>query len=445
MSRETGKGGIGSAVVVVAAVAALAVIVFRFNKSAERARLEREAEKEQQLLHERMLREERERKEAELEAQERELRRKRLEREEEQLRILADRKKRDAGRKNGESGFGADCADAHRAALALFAVPARFSQELPKGAKKDEFFCIFGSYRDDRLVYKVENRPGAEMKVIGISPSAAPSECDAAAFKSRMRKEPFAAAIDGGVWIYGVPFPSGKAFPVPPRGRDFSLYDAVFGETFVAALVVAGVQPPEIQFDCQLRQTDGDGKPFFIGKTGFDRPLERQRMESAVLDILKKLQAKQLRASDEKAARIKREFERKKKALGKPYAPKYVLYDGTCDDMIFKQSDGAKEVPKMVPRVFKFKSYTLDFILANPSIIAPAERRWRELHHKAVEEEKKARKSKAAFAKKLARLEAEMKSELAKAASTIDLSSDENVDAELAKRELLITEISTPR
>lgn len=435
MSRETGKGGIGSAVVVVAAVAALAVVVFRFNKSAERARLEREAEKEQQLLHERMLREEQERKEAELEAQERELRRKRLEREEEQLRILADRKKRDAGRKNGESGSGADCADAHRAALALFAVPARFSQELPKGAKKDEFFCIFGSYRDDRLVYKVENRPGAEMKVIGISPSAAPSECDAAAFKSRMRKEPFAAAIDGGVWIYGVPSPSGKAFPVPPRGRDFSLYDAVFGETFVAALVVAGVQPPEIQFDCQLRQMDGDGKPFFIGKTGFDRPLERQRMESAVLDILKKLQAKQLRASDEKAARIKREFERKKKALGKPYAPKYVLYNG---DMILNQLGGVTKVP----RVFNFKGTSTSGFVKTSTMDA-AERRWRELHHKAVEEEKKARKSKAAFAKKLARLEAEMKSELAKAASTIDLSSDENVDAELAKLELLITETST--
>lgn len=423
---SSSKGGGGVWIVIAAGAAAIMLaicIVVYSNHSAKLARLELEAQEARKLEQDREQREREARRIAEQEEYERELRRKRLEREEEELRLLAKKKKRKRDEAVREADNGGNAADDYRAAIALFNVSARFSSELPKNAQKDAFFCIFASYRNDRLIYKVE-RQGKSMKATAFSPTAAPAELDTPSFMERMRKEPFAAAIDGGVWIYRITTPAGKAFPVPSRGTDFSLYDAVFGEEFGEALAVVGIQPPEKRFVCSLRRAKGSGPVYNLGEIGFDRALERTKIEAAAA---KDLARRFSRATDKKRKEIAKTFEKKRKALGKPtYKPKYVLYD----NVTIKQEFGVVKVP----RTYKFNGVKT---LATTKTLEDSRNRWQDLYDKAVAEEKKAAEYEAEYQNKMSAIDEEEK--IALSELNRNSVSDEDIDAALSQYELFIS------
>lgn len=307
------------------------------GKKAEAERIAREKARAEQIERERLERERQQKEEEEFERKKRESRlaREREEAEREAARLAKEKaeKESEAERQRQREEMDAARRD-YRTAQGLFSKEFRFVTEknrskLPYGSEcAGEYWCVFSSYAEDHLIYKI-SFDGSVSKVHVLSSDSLPKEMQESEFK--VVYEPKRAAVSDGktLWMKGVKLPGGY-YEVPPRDKDFRILELQIGKMY-DTFAALGMEAPQI--DCRVSLKSNSGKTSSVlGVFDLNEVIDRDKMEEAASVAIGKKLAKGSRVESVKKKRVKRTV---------------VKYDGRY---VKKDIRGVT----LVPRVYEF-------------------------------------------------------------------------------------------
>lgn len=388
------------------------------NRKAESARIAREKEQAEQIERERLEQERRQRDEEEFERKQLEakLQRAREEKEREAARLAKEKSAKEAEAERLRQQAEVDAARKnYRSAQDLFAKPYCFVSEKDKlslpfgGACSGEYWCVFSSYAEDRLIYKLTFESGSAAISV-LSADSLPREMSESEFRSMF--ESTGAAISNGsvLWMKGAKFPGGY-YKVPARDKDFRVLESNIGNMYntYAAL---GMESPEM--DCRVTLKLENGKVLAVlGVFDFDESVPRAKMEKAASETLGK---------EHGSGSFKINVERKK------IRQTVVLYDGTH---IKKDMHGVTHVP----RTFKHLG-TARNGYKRADTVETFRRQWESLRDEALRQEKRVAEAEAEY--RMACEVARQKMAAKERDNARNAKSESAIDALLAKCKLFV-------
>lgn len=340
------------------------------ERKAEAERVAREKARAEQMERERLERERRQKEEEEFERKKREARlaREREEEEREAARLAKEKAEKEAEAERQRRQEEIDSArKGYRMAQALFSKEFRFvsdknKSKLPYGSEcAGEYWCVFSSYVEDHLIYKI-SFDGGVSKVQVLSSDSLPTEMSESEFKAMY--EPKRAAVTDGstLWMKGVKLPSGY-YEVPPREKDFRILELQIGKLY-GAFAALGMEAPKI--DCRVTLKSDRGKTSSVlGVFDLDEAIGRDKMEEAASAAIGKKLGKESGIGTVKRKNVRQTV---------------VLYDGL---LIKTDAKGIVHVP----RVYSFHGTN-----QHTDSGARAERefraKWNKLHAEALRQEK---------------------------------------------------------
>ncbi len=302
------------------------------ERKAEAERIAREKARAEQIERERLERERQQKEEEEFERKKREARlaREREEAEREAARLAKEKAEKEAAAERQRKQEEMDAARRdYRTAQGLFSkefcfVSDKNRSKLPYGSEcAGEYWCVFSSYPEDHLIYKILFNGGVS-KVHVLSSDSLPREMSESEFKAMY--EPKRAAVSDGktLWMKGAKLPGGY-YEVPPRDKDFCVLELQIGKMYdtYAAL---GMEAPQI--DCRVTLKSNSGKTSVVlGVFDLDDVIDRDKMEEAASEAIGKKLAKGPGVDNVKRRRVRRSV---------------VMYDGL---LIKVDAKGVTHVP----------------------------------------------------------------------------------------------------
>lgn len=404
----------------IAAIAFVIGIVCYTNyaeKKAEAERIAREKARAEQIERERLERERQLKEEEEFERKKREARlaREREEAEREAARLAKEKAEKEAEAERQRQREEMDAARRdYRTAQGLFSKEFRFVTEkskskLPYGSEcAGEYWCVFSSYAEDHLIYKI-SFDGGVSKVHVLSSDSLPKEMSESEFKALY--EPKRAAVSDGktLWMKGVRLPGGY-YEVPPRDKDFRILELQIGKMY-DTFAALGMEAPQI--DCRVTLKSDSGKTSSVlGIFDIDEVIGRDKMEEAASAAIGKKLGKETGVETVKRKNVRQTV---------------VLYDGL---LIKTDAKGVIHVP----RVYSFHGTN------QHTSGARAERefraKWDKLHAEALRQEKLAAEAEAEY--RVACAAAKEKAAAKSRENSRIASSESAIDAALSKCKLLV-------
>lgn len=388
------------------------------EKKAEAERIAREKARAEQMERERLERERQQKEEEEFERKKREARlaREREEAEREAARLAKEKAEKEAEAERQRKQEEIDSArKGYRMAQALFSKEFRFvsdknKSKLPYGSEcAGEYWCVFSSYAEDHLIYKI-SFDGGVSKVQVLSSDSLPTEMSESEFKAMY--EPNRAAVTDGstLWMKGVKLPGGY-YEVPPREKDFRILELQIGKLY-DTFAALGMEAPQI--DCRVTLKSDSGKTSSVlGVFDIDEVIGRDKMEEAASAAIGKKLGKESGGETVKRKNVRQTV---------------VLYDGL---LIKTDAKGVIHVP----RVYSFHGTN-----QHTGSGARAERefraKWKKLHAEALRQEKLVAEAEAEY--RAACAAAQEKSAAKSRENSRIAGSESVIDAALAKCKLLV-------
>ena len=421
---ENHKGGIAIKDLIMMGIAAIVLIVGfvcytnHAKQKAENERIAREKARAEQIERERLERERQQKEEEEFERKKREARlaREKEEAEREAARLAKEKAAREAeeARRLRQEEIDSAKKD-YRMSQEMFAKTFSFVTEkqkakLPYGGDCDGVYrCVFASYVDDHVIYKVSFDRGT-VKVVKMTSDALPVDVPESEFRDLYNSKRAAVADGTMVWIKGVKMPGGL-YEVPPRDKDLRILETALGKLY-AVYAALGMEAPQI--DCRVSLKSGDGKTSTVlGVIGMDDIFERDKIEEAISQAIAKKLGKSVGKENIKKKRVKRTV---------------VFYDGL---LIKTDAKGVTHVP----RVYSFhgtNQHTDSGLRAEREFRA----KWEKLRAEAERQEKAEAEAEAEYREALAA--AKSKEEAKKRENARNANDEAIIDQELSKCKLLI-------
>lgn len=349
------------------------------ERKAEAERVAREKARAEQMERERLERERRQKEEEEFERKKREARlaREREEAEREAARLAKEKAEKEAEAERQRKLEEMDAArKEYRTAQELFSKEFRFvsdksKSKLPYGADcAGEYWCVFSSYAEDHLIYKISFDGGVSVVRV-LSSDSLPREMPESEFRAMY--EPKRAAVSDGdaLWMKGVRFPGGL-YEVPSRNKDFRILELQIGKMY-DTFAALGMEAPQI--DCRVTlKSDSGNTSSVLGVFDFDAVISRDKMEEAASAAIGKKLGKESGIGTVKRKNVRQTV---------------VLYDGL---LIKTDAKGIVHVP----RVYSFHGTN-----QHTGSGARAERefraKWDRLHAEALRQEKRVAEAEAEY------------------------------------------------
>lgn len=404
-----------------AGVAIIVGIVCYMNyaeKKAEAERIAREKARAERMERERLERERQQKEEEEFERKKHEakLAREREEAEREAARLAKEKAEKEAEAERQRKQEEIDSARrGYRMAQASFSKEFRFvsdknKSKLPYGSEcAGEYWCVFSSYAEDHLIYKI-SFAGGMSKVQVLSSDSLPTEMPESEFKT-MYEPKLAAVTDGStLWMKGVKLPGGM-YEVPPRDKDFRILELQIGKLY-DTFAALGMEAPQI--DCRVTLKSDSGKTSSVlGVFDIDEVIGRDKMEEAASAAIGKKLGKKTGVETVKRKNVRQTV---------------VLYDGL---LIKTDAKGVIHVP----RVYSFhgtNQHTDSGTRAEREFRA----KWDKLHAEALRQEKLVAEAEAEY--RVACAAAQEKAAAKSRENSRIASSESAIDAALSKCKLLV-------
>jgi len=283
--------------------------------------------------------------------------------------------------------------------------------KLPFGSEsKGTYWCVFSTYCEDHLIYKVEF-VGGTTKIKVLSSDALPRDMGESEFRALY--EPKRAAVtDGSVlWMKGVKMPGGL-YDVPPRDKDFRILELQLGKLY-GTFAALGMEAPKL--DCRVTLKSDSGKTSSVlGVIDIADVMEREKIEEAASAAIGKKLGKSLGSGDV----VKR----------KRFRRTVMKYDGRY---IKKDMRGVT----LVPRVYEFIG-TTNYKSDDHRAEREFRKKWEDLTAEAERQEKAEAEVEAEYRAACEAAKAKMDAQKREHAQIVG--SDSAIDAALSKCKLLV-------
>ena len=407
-TSKRGSAGVKQIVIIVVLVIAGATLLMMYNRHEQKKRLEAERQAEAARI-------ERERAEeaarAQLKKEQEEAERKL--REEQEAREKAQREREEAERERARKAAEAEAArqkkietenkrrEVYTTARELFKSTLYLEENAPPSDKilsakaGSKFWFIFDTHTTDKLIYEVDKVSYSRMEVKALSVDADAKDVPYMDFIRMVNGGTYVYTSGDKVWLKCAKSPEGS-FPVPKRGRNFSVAAKISGELY-KTLLELGTNSGGVK--CRLTLRSGNGKTnILLGEIGFGEVLPRRSIEEGIGKHIGRKASSAISGTDKVA---KPTFKRT-----------VVLYDG---DVIKKEITVTK-----VPRNFTFRPPPEEPVIYRPSVRPSvnrtkskkmevweskkefARKKWQELYDEAVRQEKREQREREAYRQALA-------------------------------------------